>query len=92
MACLQFFRMPIIYHIFTLQKINHISTFSEEHNRKVVYTKLNHILDEIKQTNTFREKLAIQVKKRIIENNKKEKTQKLVALLFEIQQPHIANN
>jgi len=56
--------MPIIYHIFTLQKINHISTFSEEHNRKVVYTKFNHILDEIKQTNTFREKLATQVKKK----------------------------
>jgi len=69
--------MPIIYHIFTLQKINHISTFSEEHNRKVVYTKLNHILDEIKQTNTFREKLATQVKKRIIENNKNKKDTKI---------------
>ena len=31
------------------------------------------ILDEIKQTNTFQDKLSTQVKKKIIENNNKKK-------------------
>ena len=48
-------------------------------------------MDEIKQTNTFQDKLSTQVKK-IIENNNKKKKKEMVVLLFEIQQPHIANN
>jgi len=70
--------MPIIYHISSLQKINHTSQLFQmnttgKFNTRNMSIVTRIILDEIKQTNTFQDKLSTQVKKKIIENNNKKR-------------------